>query len=207
MLFKQKKKDENKLKMVWFFIRTYKKYFLCLIGLAIFVGILESLNVGLMYPIIYDIVGDKAAYNNFLSFIDPYINRIPINDSLVRYAIVFLIVSISVFIIKSLYYFLSIRFSAKVVKETKQKVFNKCITSDYQFFVDKKQGEIFYRTVSAPTAMANMFTIFSDIFVNLFLSISVIAILLLMSWKLVFILLIFGGVYFYIIKYIGSRFL
>ena len=204
MILNVAKKKGNKLKIVWFFIRRYKLFFLCLVGLAMLVGILESLNVGLMYPILYDIMGNEASDNAFLSFIDPYVNKIPINDSLVRYAVVFLMVSVFVFIFKALYYYFSVNFSAKVVKETKQDIFSKCITSDYQFFVDKKQGEIFYRTVSAPNAMANMLAIFSDIFVHLFLSISVFVILLSMSWKLVSILLIAGAIYFYIIKYIST---
>lgn len=203
-MIKVAKKKGDKLRIVWFFIRRYKLYFLCLVGLSMLVGILESLNVGLMYPILYDIVGNEASDNAFLSFIDPYVNKIPINDSLVRYAFVFLMVSVFVFLFKALYYYLSVNFSAKVVKKTKQDIFSKCITSDYQFFVDKKQGEIFYRTVSAPNAMANMFAIFSDIFVHLFLSISVFVILLSMSWKLVIILLIAGAIYYYIIRYIST---
>jgi len=198
------RKKNDKIKIIWFFISSYKLYFICLLGLAILIGMLESLNVGLMYPIIYDILGDEASGNTFLSFIDPYINRIPINDSLVRYATAFLMVSVFVFIFKAVYYYFSVGLSAKVVKKTKQDVFNKCITSDYQFFVDKNQGEIFYRTVSAPATMANMLAIFSEIFISLFLSISVIVILFSMSWKLVIMLFIAGGIYLYIVKYIST---
>jgi len=200
----RKKNRNSNLKIVWFFIRNYKLYFTCLICLAILVGILESLNVGLIYPIINNVLNTEGGNNAFLRFIDPIINKIPLNDQLLRYAVVFLFVSVFVFIFKASYYFFSVRFSSRVVKKTKQQVFNKCITSDYQFFVDKKQGEIFYKTVSAPTTMANMLEIISEIFVNLFLALSVFIILFSMSWKLVILLIIGGIIYFYIIKHIST---
>ena len=46
----RKKKDA--LEIVWFFMGHYKLHFMLLIGLAAFIGFLESLNVALMYPIL-----------------------------------------------------------------------------------------------------------------------------------------------------------
>ena len=53
------KNKGSKLKTVWFFIGQYKIFFFFLIVLAIFAGALEAVNVGLMYPIINNILNVK----------------------------------------------------------------------------------------------------------------------------------------------------
>jgi len=114
-------------------------------------------------------------------------------------------VAITTFIFKAIYYYLSAKFSAIVVKETKRKLFNKCMNADYQYFVDNKQGEILYKTSQAPTQIAGMLNVLSDIFLNLFLAISVFIMLTTMSWKLVIIIGIAGLIYFYGIKEISTK--
>ncbi len=204
MKAKKMKKKENKLKAVWFFLRRCRLYFVFIIGLAILTGILEALNVGLMYPIINNILNSPGGKNFFITLIDPYTRILPIEDELVRYSVVFIIIAIVTFVIKTLYYHLSIKFIAKIVKKAKQDVFNKCITSDYQFFVDNKQGEILYKTSQAPNSIAKSLQILSDIFIYFFLTLSVLSVLLFMSWKLVIIIIIAGALYFYLIKYISA---
>ena len=201
---KKIKKKENKLKTVWFFLRKYKIYFIFMVGLAVLAGILESINVGLMYPIINNILGAEGGKNFFISFIDNYTKILPIDDELIRYSVLFIFIAIFTFIVKTVYYYLSVKFTSKIVKETKQEVFNKCITSDYQFFVDNKQGEILYKISHAPNSIAKTLQILSDMFIYIFLSVSIIGVLFSMSWKLVMIMLLGGIIYFYLIRYISA---
>ena len=203
MKLKRGKRKKSNLKIVWFFIRKYKLYFMFIIGLALLVGILESITVGLMYPIIDGVLDLDAANNTFLNLVDPFINKVPINDSLIRYSVVFLAVALLVSIMKIVYYFLSVKFSAKVVTELKKDVFNKCINSDYQFFVDNKQGELLYKTSQAPNSINGVLQVLSDVFLPLFLSVSVFIMLLTMSWKLVIIISIGALVYFYLVRHIS----
>ena len=156
-------KSESKLQVVWYFISKNKKYFIFLIGLAMLTGILESLNVALMYPIISEGLDINASTNTFLKIINPLIELIPIQDELIRYCVVFMILATMVFIIKLVYYYLSVKFSSKIVVETKKSVFNKCINADYEFFVDHKQGEILYKTSEAPNSLAKLLQILTNI--------------------------------------------
>ena len=66
--------------------------------LAVFIGILESLNVAIMYPILSYGLGTQTTSNQFLSFISMFEKLIPINDSLVRFCILFAILAFLVFI-------------------------------------------------------------------------------------------------------------
>jgi len=197
-------KKESTLRVVWFFISKNRMYFIFLIGLAMITGILESLNVALMYPIISEGLDINASTNTFLNFIDPYVKILPIDDELIRYCVVFIILASTVFVTKIVYYFLSVKFSSKIVMETKKSVFNKCINADYQFFVDHKQGEILYKTSEAPNNLAKLIQILTNIFVDLFLTISVFTVLLTMSWKGVVLVLFGGFIYLLITRYLGT---
>ncbi len=200
-----KKNKSMKLKVVWFFVEQYKLQFIFLIGLALFSGMLEALNVGLMYPIINNILNTHGGTNAFIEFIDPFLNFIPVNDQLLKLASLFIVIASVDFIFKTIYYYFSAKFSAKIVKEAKQKMFNKCINSDYQYFIDNKQGEILFKTSLAPNSIAGVLQTLSDIFLHLFLAIAVFAMLTTMSWKLVLFVALGGVIYFYLIKEISVR--
>jgi ATP-binding cassette subfamily B protein len=197
------KKTQNRLRAVWFFLEKYKVYFGFLIGLAILSGLLESLNVALMYPIISEGLDISTSSNVFLNAIEPIMRLIPIKDELIRFCVVFIFVAIAVFLVKIVYYYSSAKFASKVVVEAKQDVFNKCINADYQFFVDNKQGEVLYKTANAPNSIAQILQIMSNIFVELFLSLSVFTVLLSMSWKMLIIVLIGGICYYYLTRYLS----
>jgi hypothetical protein len=74
------KKSQNRLRAIWFFLEKYKVYFGFLIGLAILSGLLESLNVALMYPIISEGLDISTSSNVFLNAIEPIMRLIPIKD-------------------------------------------------------------------------------------------------------------------------------
>jgi len=205
MTIKKKNKNDSKLKTVWFFISEYKLFFFIILVLAIFAGLLEALNVGLMYPIINNILNTQGGENAFINFVDPYLKILPIDDELLRYATAFIMLAIASFIFKTMYYYLSAKFSSIIAKEAKQKMFKKCMNADYQYFIDNKQGELLYKTSQAPMSIVNVLQTLSDIFLHLFLAIFVFAMLTTMSWKLVIIVAIAGIVYFYAIKEISTR--
>lgn len=192
-------------KIVWYFLRRYKIPFIFLIGMAIFTGIVESFNVALIYPILGEGLNTDLTDNPFLNFINIFANLIPIDDSLVRYCLLFIVIALIVFASKVLYFFFSIRLRALVAIDTKKEVFNKCIGSDYQFFIDNKQGEVLYRITQAPNNIARILEIISSIFIELFLSFSIFVLLLSLSWKGTLIILVGGIAYYYLNKYLSIK--
>lgn len=193
------------LKIVWFFMSHYKIPFLFLILLAVTIGILETLNLAILYPILSVGLEAEATPNPFLSVIYAVGNFLPLADPLVRYCILFIFLAFFVFISKILYFYFSTKLTAMIVINAKKKVFEKCINSDYQFFIDNKQGEILFKTSQAPNSIADLLRILSNVVVELVLSISVFVLLLSMSWKGT-IIIIFGGVgYYYLTKYLSIR--
>lgn len=195
----------NSIRLVWFFLSRYKLYFIFLIFLAIIIGLAESLNVALMYPIISTGLDITAGDNLIITILDPFVRSIiPLEDPLIQYSIVFILVSIAVFILKAIYFYLSVKFAAKVVIQAKKDVFNKVNRSDYQFFVDNKQGELLYKISNAPNTLAKSLQILSNVFVELFLAASVFTVLFSMSWKAVVIVAVGGIGYYFLVKYLSS---
>jgi len=199
------KREERTVKRVGYVRSQFKLHFIVLMGLAVSIGVLEAFNVALMYPILAGGLDIKTADNPFLIIINKFANLIPINDELVVYCVLFIIIAFLVFFGKVFYFYFSEKLTASIVIDAKQKVFNKCMNLDYQFFIDNKQGEILYKTSVAPTNIANLLNSISIIVVELFLSMSVFTLLISMSWKAT-VLIIIGGIgYYYLTKYLSRR--
>jgi ABC-type multidrug transport system fused ATPase/permease subunit len=195
----------NDLKVIWFFLSKYKLFFSFLIILAALIGFLETLNVAIMYPILSTGLGAATTVNQFLEFINIFIVLIPFDDTLIVYCIMFIILACFVFIFKLLFFYFSVKLTAKIVIDAKQAVFTKCIKSDYQFFVDNKQGELLYKISVAPQNIATMLNILTNLSVELILSVSIFSLLLSMSWKGTLLLIIGGAAYYYLTKYLSIR--
>jgi len=76
-------------KIVLFFLDEYKIHFVFLILLSVIIGIIESLNVAILYPILSYGLGTGTTENTFLNFINIFIKFIPIDDELVKYCVLF----------------------------------------------------------------------------------------------------------------------
>jgi len=204
---REMEKKEGALRTIWFFLSQYKIQFLFLVILAAFIGFLESLNLVIMYPILYYTVGGGAnvAGNQFINFVNIVIKIIPIDDYLVKLCILFIMTAFLAFIAKIFYCFFSAKLISTAVIRAKQDIFNKCLNSDYQFFIDNKQGEILYDIYVAPRNIASILTILLSLTVELFLSVSVFILLITLSWKGA-VLIILGGVgYYYLTKYLSLK--
>ena len=113
--------------------------------------------------------------------------------------------AVLVFVSKIIYFYFSAKLTSIIVIDAKKNVFSKCINSDYQFFIDNKQGEILYKTSIAPDSIEAVLRILSNVVVELVLSVSIFILLFSMSWKAT-ILIILGGVgYYYLTKYLSIR--
>lgn len=200
------KGKKNTVRVVWFFLKGHKLHFLFLITIAVLIGFLESLNVALMYPILTNTLGTGGANQNiFLSFLDVFAKIVPVNDMFIAYCVLFVLLALTVFIGKIFYFYYSEWLTAKIVINTKENIFDKCMNSDYQFFVDNKQGEILYKTQVAPSSIATLLNLLSSVTIELFLSISIFALLFSMSWKGTILLLIGGFGYYSFTKYLSHR--
>jgi len=84
-------------------------------------------------------------------------------------------------------------------------MFDKCINSDYQFFIDHKQGELLYKITTAPVFISQLLDILSFVLIEIILMVSVFSLLLSMSWKATILIIIGGISYYYLTKYLSIK--
>jgi len=197
------KLKKDKMRTVWFFMSQYRLHFTLLILLAIVIAMFETLNLAVLYPILSYGIGSEVSYNAFLSIVDLANPYIPVNDPLVRYCFIFVGLALMVFVTKIIYFYYSAKLASIVVIDAKKNVFKKCINADYQFFIDNKQGEILYKTSTAPNSIAELLRIVSNVVVELFMSISIFILLLSISWKGTILIMLGGVGYYYLTKYLS----
>ena len=204
-MFKTKKKGID-IKLIWFFLKPYKFYFMALAALAILVGILETLNIALLYPILSCSLDIQAGNNNFFfNFINILAKLIPTDDLLITYCVLFVVLACLVFVVRIMYIILSVRTTSKVVIAAKQNVFNKCSNSDYQFFIDNKQGDILYKIYSAPGLITSLLNILTNSFAQLLLALSIFALLLSISLIGSVLIVVVGIGYYYVTKHLSLK--
>ncbi|MBU1940533.1 MAG: ABC transporter ATP-binding protein/permease, partial [Candidatus Thermoplasmatota archaeon] len=137
----------------------------------------------------------------FLKFSD----FIPIQDELVSFCVLFIILAFLVFLSKNLFYYYAAKFNSTIIMDMKQRVFDKCMNADYQFFHDNKQGELLYKIAVVPNQIGTLNIMMLDVFSELILLVMVSFILLTVSWKGAVLIIILGVVYYYITRYISTK--
>jgi len=200
-------KRGNSLKTIWFFLKPYKFSFLFLLVLGILIGVFETLHIGVLYPILNGTLEIQSGQdsNFFISFLGSLANIIPIDDIVIANSIIFILLTVLFFIFRTAYLSFSLRITSKIVIENKLRVFQKYVKSDYQFFIDNKQGELLYKATAAPSSIAILLEQLTRFFVEAILSVSILVLLFSLSWTGAIAVIIIGIGYYYFSRYLGTK--
>ena len=196
------------LRTIWYFTRVYKRRLVLLLSLALLVGYLETLQVALIYPILtasLDIEAFRITDNLFFSILNKIAELIPVDNFLISYLIIFILLTIFAFVLRMSYIHLAARTAAKVAIENKNKVFEKYIESNYQFFVDNRQGDLMYKGKGAPEHIGMVIQGLTATFIEIVLLMSVLVLLFTISWKATLGVVCLGIIYFYFSRMLARR--
>jgi len=175
-------------------------------GLAFVVGILEMLLIGVFYPLLRDGLGQEPADAGFvIAFIYDLVDVIPVDDILSAAGILVMGFAFCIFLSRLAYINLSIRITARVIINNKKRVFDQYIGSDYQFFMDNRQGDLIYKAAQAPNSITSTISAMSKVIVEVILSASVFLLLVSTSWKGTIVIVISGLAYFLLIRYLSIK--
>jgi ABC-type multidrug transport system fused ATPase/permease subunit len=83
----------------------------------------------------------------------------------------------------------------KVVCDVKESIFKKYANSDYQFFLDNKQGKLLYDLLNATGRLGNCLQFIPDIFTAIFMTVTIGVLLFSISFPVTVILMLLGVVY------------
>lgn len=121
------RKARRVLETLWFFLKPYRFYLLILLGLCAANGLLETLHMALLYPILNASLGEGAGSSKgfFLGILTEVAGLVPVDDVLISGCILFVIFTILYSSSRLLYANLAPRVTAKIIREHEQKVFRK----------------------------------------------------------------------------------
>jgi len=202
--------NNNWKDLLWYFLRPYKFDFLILFILGIIIAIVNTINLALLYPILSITTGQTYESGNLIFKIlslgeQSFATIFSIKDPLIASSLLFIITSFFTFIFNIIYLDISLKISTKITIENKEKIFEKYINSDYQLFVDNKQGDLIYKVTRAPQSIADVFSILTKFFCDLLLSVSVFILLLSISITGTVAVLLIGFCYYLLTKYLSLK--
>jgi ATP-binding cassette, subfamily B, bacterial len=170
------------MKTIWFLIKPYKFRLALLVGLALLIGVIGTLSTAILYPIITVGLDIQATQSNFIfNLLGNLIKIIPISDLFVAYCILFIALVVLSALLGIVYTRYTLETISKIVVQNKQRVFRKYSKSDYQLFIDIKQGELIYTSSKAPLAIPKLLNAVTGLLEGIALALPVLVLLLSIS--------------------------
>ena len=188
-----------------FYSRGLKVHLLLLLFFSVLLGIMETFQIVLLYPILnasFDLKGSG------LSFFDPLYSFVlthVVFPEVVAFCLLFMGFVVMTFLVTIVYHGLSLMFTRNVIVKTKGLIFKKMKNSDYRYFVDTRQGDVLYNVVTAPSFISQFLDTSTILFSNIVVILTVIIALFFIS-PLGMVILLGGGIVFIIlVREVGNR--
>ncbi|OGC08505.1 hypothetical protein A2230_08295 [candidate division WOR-1 bacterium RIFOXYA2_FULL_36_21] len=197
--------NNPRLKICWYFLKPYPHYIFGITILTFASSFFDGINVLILFSILNSAVGINADAGGIAKIITFILNFFPIKDKLISSC---LLLIFSVIFKNGFGYLQSIVSSVagfKVWQDIQEKVFVKCISADYQYFLDHKQGEIIYRVYSAPSSLGSILTYLPQALSEFAKLLAVGFILIGISPYASGAIILVGVLYYYLTKYIASN--
>ncbi|MFC1900901.1 ABC transporter ATP-binding protein [Chloroflexota bacterium] len=203
---KEKQIDRSRLRTVWFFFAQCKIQILILLVISVVVSGLEAITISVIYPILNTAFAEGASEGNLvLSLFRQAAALIPVVDEFIAYCFLFLFLALISFVMKYIAVRYRVKFSAGFVEKQQSEIFYKFVKADYQYFIDHKEGEIIYRTTSAPNGLSTLIVTSTELVSQVLLSISIFVLLLSLSWQGTLAVVFVGIIYQLCARYLAEK--
>lgn len=144
---------------IYYFLKTYKVLFICILTASIIVAVLESLSLAALLPLFNSVLGISQQPRAGILFgtIEKVLAILPFEDMLVSSFALLLILVLLKSVFGIFAEFLDASTSGWIMYNTKKALLEKYVSAPYQFFLDTKQGELLYNIIHAPTMLVRVF--------------------------------------------------
>lgn len=187
--------NKKRPSVMWYFLKRYKNTYLTLLLVTVAYAILESINISVLLPLFSMVFNKQAHHGKMFTTIDAVISHMPFKQPFMN---VFLL-AISLVVLKEIMGYIRVRLMGygvgKVVCDVKEEIFRKFTESDYQFFLDNKQGKLIYDLLTASGRLGNCLQFFPDLATSVLMTITIGFLLFAISVKMTIVLMIVGAIY------------
>ena len=198
--------SQSKLKTIWFFLKPYRLNVVALFILSSIIGLLEASCVAAIYPLVSLGLNIEAGQDNIvLSSLTKMAAILPIEDIFISFCVLFLLLATIAFMVKLVNTYLVTYTASHVVEKNKERIFEKQIRADYQYFLDQKQGGLVYATTMAPDSITALITSVARLLSQTILMLFIFILLFSISWRGTIVVLLVGAGYYFMTQYIGTK--
>jgi len=196
--------NEN-TKILTFFISDFKWYLFALLVLSIALGIMETIQVVLLYPILNDSfnlqTGDIASFGSLYGIVR---NSIQLPD-VVAFSLLLLVFIILAFFLTLVLRYVTVYLTKEIIIKTKGSIFDKLVDNDYKYFVQTKRGNIQYAVITSPTKIRSFLETAMSFFSEIIVIFSILVMLLFVSPIGVALILTGSILFAFVIRIVGGR--
>lgn len=206
----QKKEEKEKLftkiRVIWFFLRPFKGLLSFFILISLFIGIFEAANIAILYLILsFGLEAGTSQHYYITDIFNKIVSILPIDDQFIGACVLFILVTAGIVILKYISVILRVHLANNIQKLTKEKMFVKYMKSDYQYFIENKQGELIYNIRNAPGYINTVFHSLSFLIADVLMAVSILFLLFTLSWQGTILMGIIGIVYYFFTRSVGAR--
>lgn len=138
----------------------------CILLTSIGFALFESANVAAVYPITNFTLTDSGPIEDggkIIDVINHFVGYFPFKDLFISACLFLILASILKSLFFLLFTFVSNKLSQTARRDLQNRIFQKFVYSDYQFFLDHKQGALLYRLLNAPVNVGTVLKLVPDI--------------------------------------------
>jgi ATP-binding cassette, subfamily B, bacterial len=200
------KKYRRIFQIFQFYSKGFERYLLGLIVFSILLGLMETFQIVLLYPIL------NASFNlqnQGITFFEPlynFVRSVVHLPDIVAFCLLFILLVFLTFLATLIYKFLSLTFTKDVIIQAKSSIFDKLAGSDYRFFVDNRRGDILYSVIVAPGRIKEFLDSSTGIFSDIVVILTIFVMLFLVSASGFAVMLAGSVMFVLVVRYIGNRF-
>jgi len=199
------KRYQKTVNILHFYTKVLKLRLLALLGFSVLLGLLETFQIVLLYPILSNSMDlEDAGVTSFEPLYTFVSNSLNLPDFVV-FTYLFITCVFLSFIITLIYKLLSLQFTRAIVISTKEAIFDKLIENDLQYFVDHKQGDILYTVVSAPGRIREFLELATILASEIVVILSIIVMLFVLSPSGTVLLMALGIGFAALVRIVGKR--
>lgn len=179
-------------KSLIYFLAQYKKLCFFLSVISIGYALFESINILVLLPLFESAMGNAASQGSVFKWLYKVIAFLPFKEPFFNA----LCLAIFILVIKELFAFgrlFAIAYGInKIVSETIERIFRKYVKSDYQFFIENKQGNLIYLIAESPYKLGHCLQSIPDLMTSIFMILTIGLLLISISVKMTFLLAVIG---------------
>jgi len=189
-----------------YYSRGYKGYLAILLLLSVILGLMETFQIVLLYPIMNATIDFKGPEIALFEPFYQYVRSFSSLPDIVLFSLLFILLVFLTFIVSLVYRYLSLYVTKKVITRTKRTIFDKLVRNDYQYYVENKRGDILYNVITAPSEVRHFLEISMSMFSESIIIVTIMITLMFVSTTAVAVLLGGGLFFIVVVRYIGKKF-